>query len=322
MDELRTVGAVARQALAACARSMENHALAAQWVNSRLQEVSSQLSSLRRIGQIALPARIATGAVTLTQGSRFVTGDATALAAWTAKDFTEGGWFIRDDSSTTWYAVVDVDDNLRLILGSEFAETTATETGYQLTKHWHKLPRDFRNMSLMADPTTGFHVERTSQVVLTLEAPNRALAGAVPQRWALAEHAPDGTPRVEIYPFTEDRRQLNYVWWARQADLGLHEELPQAIEPSQLKEGVVIDVLRYAYLEETQKPSPNAEIAGLLRNDMRAQITYWEAKVRPRLLAADPGVDDATFLMQRVSRVPFQDITTARDQVWFGNASR
>jgi hypothetical protein len=121
--KLRQVGNIAASSL-----SLPPDLLNVTWINQRIEEWASTgyLKPFRRLFQLVQPARLSAGNVAVTQNSKIVTPDSTALAAW-SNDIV--GRFLR--AETNWYEIVGYDGAVAT-LNTVYVEDTSTETGYAL----------------------------------------------------------------------------------------------------------------------------------------------------------------------------------------------
>lgn len=300
---------VAREAIAA-ADCSAGHLLACQWVVSRYQQLATRvrLRHLRRVGEVTVPAQVSAGTATFTQGSRTVTGDATAQAAWNS---TFIGRFIR--GKTVWWEISDVAAGV-ITLTNPYTEDTAANTSYRIVQRWVPL-----------DPQAAFigrqfvYMER--RIALDLRQmeeldrvyPSRQAIGRGPEVVAEAPPLPDGTRRVEPYPYHEDAITLRYIYWPNVDMLKVQDALPQVVPAYALKEGVLIDIYRYNM--SVAANAGNTEKAAFWRNEMRTQETKWEQYIREMMHADNQG-DDLTLILgdPGLGTISY-DIVTARDQV-------
>src|SRR5947207_11163963 len=117
------VEAIARSALASV--DTDAHVdLAVLWVNERIQEAAAygKFRFLRLVRSISWPATVHAGTVSVTQGSKVVTPDATALAAWSPA-FARSR-VIQTGNSAIWYPIAQVTAS-QLELESPFTEGSA-----------------------------------------------------------------------------------------------------------------------------------------------------------------------------------------------------
>src|SRR5882724_3912983 len=127
-----SVQEVARSVLADVATDA-GHVLAAQWVVERYVELVSKVRyrHLRSVGEVVVPATVLAGTVTLTQGSKVVTPDATALTAWSALPITALiGRSLRAQDNE-WFLIDDVVGGT-LLLHTPRVEASVVGSGYQI----------------------------------------------------------------------------------------------------------------------------------------------------------------------------------------------
>ena len=300
---------VAREVLAACDCSA-GHLLASQWVVARYQQLATRvrLRNLRRVGELVIPAQVSAGLATFTQGSDTVTGDATAQAAWTADMI---GRHIR--TKVVWYEIVNVIGGA-LKLASKYTEDSATDASYRIISRWTALSPEaafIGRQFVYMERRIAFDLRQMEE--LDRAYPSRQQLGRGPEVVAEAPPLPDGTRRIEAYPYHEDAITLKYIYWPTVASLQPQDVIPQTVPSYALKEGVLIDVYRYLMAQAAN--AANVEKAGFWRNEMRAQETKWEQYIR-ELMHADNQGDDLSFILGNpdIGTASF-DIQTARDQV-------
>lgn len=308
-----TVEAVAQATLSAIS-STAGRLLTASWVNDRYRQLIGKVrfKHTRKMGVLAVPATISAGTITVTRDSKYVVGDATAQAAWSSEQI---GWFFR--SGTTWYQVVGVAPDKTLELVSTYAEDSLAATGYRLAKRYYDLPTNVRSLDLFV------HMRMTTSFTLvppdfldTL-APARPDASSGPRYACDVGMSDPGGRRLELYPMSDTSELLHYVYRELPERLKLTDTLPSVIDGYVLKDGVLIDVMRWEQAQAAK--AGKVEVAALWRNDSRAQETVWSKAIQAAIMA-DRGVDDLTFVWQSARFMgmgsPVTDITTAQDQVW------
>lgn len=311
---MATVSEVARSALAKL-NSSAGHLLAAQWINDRYRHVAARtkLGSLREIGELTVPAIVTAGTVTTTQGSRTVTGDATAAAAWSPALV---GQAFR--ASTVWYTVEGI-SGTTLTLASAFAETAVTASSYTIAAQIVTLDPRARWLSdVIVHARRRLPIQAVSRDVLDQRAPGRPWAsGSGAQTWAEVGDRVNADGRVskavELYPYSTTNELYYYVFYTVPATLGLDDALPPELDPHVLVEGVLIDAMRYEMSRMAQLGK--IEAAALWRNEYRAQETRWERVILDAFRASS-AIDDRGFLFASMNWMPVGDVMTARDDVW------
>lgn len=290
-----TVEDVARRAVAAVGSEV-SYRLVCDWVNERYHELANrvtQMRHLRRQGQVFVPAPVTAGLVSPTQGSNVVSGDATAQAAW-SPDLR--GRHIR--VSITWYKINEVSQG-RLILDTRYAETTATDVSYSVIQRFTPLVPEARHFDSFTHPRRRGPLTTVPFQWLEQTFANRQNSGPSPQWVAEVEpginEAGQRVKMVELYPYSSLPEVYNYLYWIAPPELGPHDELPQGIEESVMKDGVLIDVMRYEMAKHIRVGQ--LEAAAIWRNDYRAQRTVWEDRIK-ETLRADRGPDDAMSMLE------------------------
>ena len=290
-----TVEDVARRAVAAVGVDT-SYRLVCDWVNERYHELANrvtQMRHLRRQGQVYVPAPITAGLVSPTQGSTVVTGDATAQAAW-SNDIRSRHIRI----SITWYKIVEYSQS-RIILDAPYAETTAANISYSIVQRFTALDAQARHFGSFTHPRRRGPVTLVPYQWLEETFANRQNAGPSPQ-W-VCEVAPglneqgQQVKMVELYPYSSLPEVYNYLYWVAPPQLEPSDELPQGIEESVMKDGALIDIMRYEMGKSLR--AGQMEAAAIWRNDYRAQRSVWEDRIR-ETLRADRGPDDAMSMAE------------------------
>jgi len=311
---LPTVGEAARLTLAAVGGETDaGLVLVAGWVNARYRRLCAKgyFKHLRRVGEVEIPANINAGTVAVTQGSKTVTGDATAKAAWTAA--MQEGWALR--AANVWHEI----DHVDLVAGTlglkmPYAEATSATASYHAVQRWTKLDAAARWLGTFLHMRRRHPVDLWSSALLDQAAPDRSRVGDGP--WVVVEHTPaaDGAKRVEFYPYSDGLELIHYVFWSLPEALEIDDLIPQEIDQDVLVEGALIDVYRHAAAQAARKGS--IEQAAYWRNEYRDQARKWEDDVALALRTAR-GVDDATMILTgfRRATATTRDIRNAQDYV-------
>lgn len=301
---------IARTVLAAIDTNA-GYVLALKWVADRYRRIlaKKRFKSQRRLGELTLPASVTAGTITTARGSKIVTPDATALAAWSPKIV---GRYFR--ASNVWYEITSFDGAVAT-LKSEFAESPVAAGTYNIVGRIHKL-----------DPTVRWfgeefiHVRLRRRLLLkSLEelnrlAPDRLTVGPNPE--IIAEVGlVDQVKTVEIYPPANANDELiYYVFWATPDNLKRGDLIPSIIDEHVLVEGALIDAMRYKMAQAAEEG--RVDVAAFWRNEYRAQETAWRRHVLDAM-RADQGTDDLTFILQSAdTRIQNTDITNASQEVF------
>ena len=314
-----SVQEVARSVLGAIATDA-GHVLVARWVAERYTELVSKVRyrHLRQIGEVIVPATVTAGTVTVTQNSPVVVPDATALAAWTALPMTAlVGRSIRVQEQE-WYLIEQV-VGTTLVLQVPYVSATVAGAGYQIAARQVALDPTARWLSQtgMIHMRTATPLGNISLDLLNIRAPQRNRCSSPPQVWAEVDRLPDGTKRIEFYPYPSVNEVIHYVFWSVPPDLGFDTLLPKEIDGYVLKEGALVDAMRYEASKAAR--AGQADVAAYWRNEYRMQETVWRDKMRDAA-RTDRGVDDVSFILQGFRGNgwgwAYGDIATAHQQVW------
>ena len=309
-----TVEEVARDVIASIDTAAD-HVLAGRWVGSRYRQLANQtrMKHLRRVGALTLPASITAGLATVARGSSTVTGDSTAQAAWIGD--LKGRWF---RASTVWYEIENVVDSA-LQLVEPYAEGNVSAGGYNVVARHVVIPKEARWPDLFVHMRRRVRVETLPTEFLDAIAPERNEINDVGPSWVAevgADHKQNAGRLVEFYPYVKTNAELiHYVYWAEPSVLALEDEIPQNIPDYVLREGALIDAMRY----ESGLAMRNGQVeqAAFWRNEYRAQNTHWE-RIRLDAFRTDDGIDDLVMFLKE-SGITFRgqgDIRNARDEIW------
>lgn len=293
------------------------HVLCAQWIADRYVELVSKVRfrHLRKLGEVVVPATVTAGTVTLTQQSPVITPDATALAAWNALGSlnTLVGRSLR--AQDTEWGIIDAVEGSTLILRTPRVQASVVGTGYWIAARSVALDTSARWLGEFVHMRRRQALLSVSLTELDLDAPWRDQLSAPPNVVAEVERAADGTKRVEFYPYPNVDELIHYVYWAIPPTLGFDDILPKEIDAYVLRDGALIDAMRY----EASKAARMGKIeqAAYWRNEYRAQETSWRDSMRDAA-RTDRGMDDVSFIVQGMTgrRPGWGDITTAHELVW------
>ena len=309
------VDEIAQEALSAVSSSA-SRVLASSWVNARYLELITKVrfKHTRRVGVLTMPAHITAGTATLAVGARIVTGDTTARAAWLAQPSTEG-WHFR--GGVVWHRVVGRTPDGDLILASEYTESAVSAASYVLAQREHDLDRRARNPELFVHMRRNYHFRPIAPEFLDTLAPERTDISSGPRYAAIVGSGLEGGVRLELYPLSNQAETIHYIYRELPTRLRISDNLPAVIDGYILKEGTLIDVMRYEQAKAAHAGQVDA--AALWRNDSRAQETRWREYVNQAILN-DRGPDDLTFVTQTATGYGQvdgpRDIISARDQIW------
>lgn len=312
---------MARAALGAV-DTAAGYILACQWVAERYSTLCSRtrFKHLRRVFEVTVPANIDDGTVTVASGSTSVTGDATASAVWTDAVV---GRHIR--LYTTWYEIEGINRSVAaavvLSLRSPYADQTAgAGLSYKISARRVALDPSVRWLGDFVNMYSRTPLQKRSLSSLDMEWPDRPQTGFGPYSWTelwadeVAAVA-DASPKIiEFYPYPDIDTVVNYAAWMKPPVLPMDARIPDSIDPEVLKEGVLIDVMRWNASKAAN--SGNIEAAAYWRNEYRMQSTTWERSVL-QAIATDRGTDDVSLILERgAGRYAGRDITTAHEMVW------
>jgi hypothetical protein len=303
-----TVEDVARSALAK-ANAGSNFLIASQWVNERYRQLIRQIRYpvLRKEGELTLPGEITTGTVSATRGSKTVTGDATAAAAW-SHDIV--GRFIR--VAVGWYEIEGV-SGVSITLKSQYAEIDASAVTYHIVVRNHKLPENVKHTSMFVFPRMRRPLINKTLEFLDQTFPGRPLVSGLLQY--VVDKGVEGRQRViEVYPAPTEVEMLRYSYWEDPENLTMESTLPPFLDADILGVGVLSDCLQYKATLAADAGKP--DIAAFYLNWASREETLWQQRVREALKAAKNSYDETIQLLGfGTSSDLTGDIMTARDQI-------
>ena len=306
-----TVDQVARAALNAI-NSDVGLPRAIRYTSHRYRDLTNdgRLRALRKLGELVVPAVVDTGTVDATRDSNVVTGDSDAQAVWTSALI---GRYFR--TSNAWYKVANVVGG-ELRLESTFAEDDVDDGSYDVVPRFCPLPSNVRYLGTFVHTRLRRKLQTQTATEMDWNFPDRLLtSNAGPQVVIDFGRDDSGNRVVEIYPYSTDSEIIHYTYWERSPDLQVGDLLPYSVDEYALKEGVLIDLMRYEMSKAIR--AGNMDAAGFWRNDYRAQETKW-GKIKQEMLRADKGADDVTFILRHAGLDMSTDgiIRTAREEIW------
>lgn len=284
---------------------------ASAWAQERYEELATvRLKHLLRHSAVVVPAVVTAGTVTVTSGSDIVTGDATAQAAWNA-DLV--GRFLQ--VGNVWYRIKTVTATPTLQLETVYTETTAAGASYKVVARYVLLPDDVQYLA-----RTFTHTRlRRPIVVGTLQelermVPDRLYNTGGPHYVADVGVDPVSSRRMlEVYAYSTQAEALSFRYWAKPRKFQANDELPDFIDEATLKEGVLVNCMRWLMAEALRKQ--DKEGAAHWRNEYRAQETRWLKVFKPQLIKRDQALEDFAIEM-RDGRTGYRDVRSARDEVF------
>ena len=300
---MATVDEVARSALSATG-SEAGLLLAIRWASERYRQLASRTKfrHLRQIGELLIPADITAGTITITEGEDTVTGDATALAAWT--DDLVGRYF---RGRRNWYRIEAVNQTAgTLKLGSAFTEDDLADAAYHLVPQRIRLDGRARFTGAFVHMRLHRELVELGLEAMDYEYPSRVvIAGTGPEVVAEVGVDTDGTKLVEFYPYSTQQEMIRYTYWPVAAELRPGSVLPNELDPQVLRDGALIDVMRFEMAKAIR--ANQVEQAALWRNEARAQETTWEKRI-DEAIKSDHAQDDVTLILHTRGRpIAFSD---------------
>lgn len=312
---MATVEDVARGTVASMGSDI-SWQLVVQWVDARYKNICRRvrMRHLRQQAALVIPASVTTGTVSVTLGSRLVTGNVTAQATWT--DLMRGRHFrVQND----WYLISEINNVTKtMTLEIPYAQASGSGVSYSIIQRYTPLPVKTRHFSSFIHGTRRIPIRLISLEELDQYAPDRPSMGQYP-RVACEIGSGINTQGeqvrlVELYPYDNIEAVIRFLRWSDPPDLQMEDELPIGMDEDVLREGALIDLMRYKMAQFID--AGKVEPAALMRNEYRAQETRWEQLVS-QTIREDKGTDDMLTLVEEpgigVSR---GEITNAYDYVW------
>jgi hypothetical protein len=207
-----------------------------------------------------------------------------------------------------------VESATSLTLETPYTDADATTAGYTIAAIRHKLAPDARKMGTFVLERLRKPLETVSEIGLNLGRPGRSHVNAVPQFVAEVEPDENNVKQVEIYPYSNRREIIHYMYWIAPPKLSFRDQIPGTIDIEALREGVLIDVYRNKMTKAMD--AGNTEAAALWRNEYRAQETAWKNVHRTRALSQDQGSDDLEFILERHGAHPGPNTNTLIDDAY------
>ena len=234
------------------------------------------------------PPEITAGSVAITQGSGFVTLDATAIAAvagWPAGVPLVGAqirfaqsplYTILDATMPTW------------TLDRPVAEADNSASAYELYLAYLTAPTDFKRWDALVDSPNGLTISGEAltygQQELDLRDPQRLSVG---QASYLAWATPDasGTPRFELWPHPTSGQ----TWWAHYRRTGVSFTLPTDTQPSVIPDALILQ-RAYGWYTYPWAAANAVRLPGLGGNKIAWTTLILEAKRSYQGIPGSPGL--------------------------------
>lgn len=293
--------------------------LVVQWASRRVHELvgKRRTAIFRRRLELSIPAAVTAGAVTISRGSRTLTGDATAQAAWAALPATfPDGWLVRPKAA--WYKVAGKTATALTLL-SDYAEDDVAATSYSLVEQYHKTP------GVVQYDEFSFVLARIGLPLGFLSMSE--MDAYFPQRWGLfmgglalpgyvaeAEPAIDYTKQVELYPYPSQSELITFSGWVEPPPFVYQDLLPFALDLYHILPGLEADLYTWHAMQETTPEAARQQDM----NEAARCLTRWEASKEQALIHIQGNRIQSFVLMKPGSKAqrPMHGIRTAYDEVW------
>lgn len=118
---------------------------------------------------------------------------------------------------------------------------------------------------------------------------------------------------IEVYPASDQAETLTLVYYRHPLTLGRQDPLPPGIDAHTLREGVLVDLMRWEMAKALRQGQ--VEVAATWRNEYRAQETTWQRAIM-EAAKAERGADDLTAILEMptIGLAEF-DVLTAEDHI-------
>jgi len=286
---------------------------AQKWVSDRIVELSTATLAkpLRKLLELTVPATITAGTITTTQGSKTVTGDATAQAVW---DNSLVGKYLKADSKNGWFEIAAFSNN-QITLRSNWFDDTVTAGGYTITTRTITLPKNIRAIGAMRDLKHNTSISRIMLDDLDFADPGRTQRDGGPQVFSEVGVNDNEERIIEFYPYTSEDVLVAYTGYLKLERFEGHQEVPNFIDFYMIIEGVKMNIYEHKMSQSLE--AGNADVGATWGNMAARQRTIWK-NARTDFIANNESVEDAKFILESYgsSRGEFQgDVRTARDNI-------
>lgn len=311
-----SVDDVARSVLSSVA-SNAGYGQVIRWVSERYRQLSNQgrMRHLRRVGEIVIPRALSSstdGLVTATRGSKVITGDATAVAAWAVEGPLHGRHF---RYRRNWYRI-NAEQGNTLLLDSEVSEEDSTLVAYKIVQRDVPMPSDMRMIGRATQQRLWRPLTLVSLSELDLMHPERLfVAGTGPELYCESGVTDQGNRTYEFYPYPVKTELIRFIYWIRSPELRPGDNIPEVLDLEVLRTGVLIDLYRYEMAEALR--ANKVEVASVWSNNARAQESTWSKRIQ-EALRADRGAEDDSEIIHTHGPATQNDIfiRTGTEDAW------
>lgn len=294
----------------------------AQWISNRYQQLMSRgrFSHLREVAQVVVKAAVTLGHVNVALGSNLVEiSDPIALAAInTIGEGLQDYWF---RGQTNWYKIVGTNwrptGTLELILEATYADQASNaNSGYHICKRFTRLdPRARWLGETMLLQNRNVTISRMSPAEMDLAYPRRPIVSGFGPIWWCQQGLDEESQAivVEFYPYSTVDHLVHYILWAHPGKLEIDDPIPPQIDGYILKEGALIDAMRFEAAKAIKAGS--ADMAGYWTNNYRSQATQWERNIL-EAIRNDRGTNDIALMLRTGWERRPRDVVSARDELY------
>ena len=268
-------------------------AMAQKWVADRFVELTTVTLAkpMRRLLELTIPATVTAGNATATNGSKTVTGDATAIAAWSNSLVKR---FFKSDSKNGWYEIAAFSNDV-ITLKTSWTEDTVTTSGYTIVTRQVALPKELRAIGAMRDLRHNTPILRISLDDLDLREPGRTQRAGGPIVFSEISINDNEERVLEFYPYSSDEVLVAYTGYLKPERLAGHQEVPSYVDPYLLIEGVKMNIFEHKMGLALE--AGNADVGATWGNLHARQRTVWKG-AKTDFIANSESVDDAKFILE------------------------
>ncbi|HDZ26661.1 hypothetical protein LCGC14_0690070 [marine sediment metagenome] len=286
---------------------------AQKWVSDRIVELSTATLAkpLRRLLELTIPATVTAGTMTATQGSKTVTGDATAQAAWSNLLV---GRYLKADSKNGWFEIAGFANN-QITLRSNWFDDTVTASSYTIAPRTIAFPKNIRAIGAMRNLKHNTPISRIMLDDLDLAEPGRTQRDGGPLIFSEVGINDNEERVIEFYPYTSEDVLVAYTGYLKLEKFEGHQEVPNFIDSYMIIEGVKMNIYEHKMSQSLE--AGNADVGATWGNMASRQRTIWR-NARTDFIANNESVEDAKFILESYgsTRGEFRgDVRTARDHI-------
>jgi len=204
-------------------------------INKRYQRILKQWhwSFLKSEAILTTVAPYSTGTVTVTNGSKTVTGSGTN---WT---LAMAGRQFRIDSAHAYYEIDTIDSATQLTLKYAYGGDSGSGKSYKIFQNIYSLASDVKEISSIV---YNYLMRQKDAYFLDRYDAERSSTG-VPEWWIYRGRDANGYQQIEIYPVPDDAYEIRYRYYKKVSNLSADTDEPLCREDL-LEMGALVDCYR------------------------------------------------------------------------------